>query len=152
MSLQFEPPHNSNSVLLCSFSTVTSLNSCFVRAHWYLAVICFPGLKGPVYEQNPLCRSPFQASTSAADPPSEEIIPDHCRPLSPDRDGLDSSSENPSPGVPEASTEGQTDGDPLKESAAFTEGGREPSNGPTVSGNGQAEAEQQYTSESPSDI
>uniref|UniRef100_A0A671UQY6 SUMO specific peptidase 6 n=1 Tax=Sparus aurata TaxID=8175 RepID=A0A671UQY6_SPAAU len=67
-------------------------------AHWYLAVICFPGLKGPVYEQNPLC--PFPASTSAADPPSENM-PDHCRPLSPDRDGLDSSSDDPSPGVPE---------------------------------------------------
>uniref|UniRef100_A0A3Q3XIP0 Sentrin-specific protease 6 n=1 Tax=Mola mola TaxID=94237 RepID=A0A3Q3XIP0_MOLML len=27
-------------------------------AHWYLAVICFPGLKGPVFEQNPLCPGP----------------------------------------------------------------------------------------------
>ncbi|KAI3364624.1 hypothetical protein L3Q82_011408 [Scortum barcoo] len=116
-------------------------------AHWYLAVICFPGLKGPVYEPNPLCSSPFQAAASTAEPPSEESIPDHCRPLSPDRDGLDSSSENCSPGVPEASMEGQANGEPLKESAAFTEGGREPSNGPPTSGNGQAEAEQQYTNE-----
>ncbi|XP_044025201.1 sentrin-specific protease 6 isoform X2 [Siniperca chuatsi] len=104
-------------------------------AHWYLAVICFPGLKGLVYEQNPLYHGPFPASTSAADPPSEENIPDHCCPLSPD--GLDSSSENPSPGVPEASAEGQTDGDPLKDNAAFTEGRQEPSSIP---------AEQQYTS------
>uniref|UniRef100_A0A3Q2XPU1 SUMO specific peptidase 6a n=1 Tax=Hippocampus comes TaxID=109280 RepID=A0A3Q2XPU1_HIPCM len=35
-------------------------------AHWYLAVICFPG----------------------ADPPPEEL-PEHCRPLSPDTDVLD---------------------------------------------------------------
>ncbi|XP_070705472.1 sentrin-specific protease 6 isoform X2 [Pempheris klunzingeri] len=116
-------------------------------AHWYLAVICFPGLKGPTYEQNPLFSSPFPASTAAADPPSEENIPDHCRPLSPDRDGLDSSSENLSPGVPEASAGGQTNGEPAKENAAFTEGGQEPSITPTASGNSQAEAEQQYTSE-----
>lgn len=152
VSLQSDTSHSLNSVLFCNFSAITSLNSCFIRAHWYLAVICFPGLKGLVYEQNPLCHSPFQASASAADPPSEESIPDHCRPLSPDRDGLDSSSDNQSPGVPEASMEGQADSDPLKESAAFTEGGREPSNGPPATGNGQADAEQQYTSESPSDI
>nr|XP_046229368.1 sentrin-specific protease 6 isoform X2 [Scatophagus argus] len=105
-------------------------------AHWYLAVICFPGLKGPVYEHN-----------SFADPPSEESIPDHCRPLSPDGDGLDSSPENPSPGVPEASAEGQADGDPAKENAALKEGRREPSSVPAASGNCQADAEQQYTSE-----
>lgn len=118
-------------------------------AHWYLAVICFPGLKGPVYEQNPLYHgnAPGPVTASAADAPSEENIPDHCRPLSPDRDGLDSSSENPSPGVPEAHTEGQTDGEPAKEHAAFTEGGTEPSNTPSASGNGQADVEQQYTSE-----
>lgn len=110
------------------------MNSCLVRAHWYLAVICFPGLKGPVYEQNPLYHSPF----TAAEPPSEENIPDHCRPLSPDRDGLDSSSEDPSPGVPEASAVGRANGDPARESAAFTE----------PAGNGQPDAEQHYTSES----
>ncbi|KAM9339547.1 sentrin-specific protease 6 isoform 1-T1 [Symphorus nematophorus] len=120
-------------------------------AHWYLAVICFPGLKGPVYEQNPLCPGPFPASASApasaSGEESEENIPDHCRPLSPDRDGLDSSPENSSPGVPEASAEGQTDSDPGKETAAFTEGGQEVSNAPAVSGNGQTDTEQQYTSE-----
>lgn len=131
--------------MLFHFSPVTCWNSRLVRAHWYLAVICFPGLKGPVYEQNPLC--PFPASTSAADPPSENI-PDHCRPLSPDRDGLDSSSDDPSPGVPEAPTEGQPNGDFAKENAAFTEAGHEPSCTSAVSGNGQADGEQQYTSES----
>ncbi|XP_019130627.1 sentrin-specific protease 6 isoform X1 [Larimichthys crocea] len=115
-------------------------------AHWYLAVICFPGLKGPVYEQNPLCQDPFPASTSASDPSSEENIPDHCRPLSPDRDGLDSSSEDPSPGVPEVSAEVQTDLDPAKENAAFTEAGQDPANISRVSGNGQGD-EKQYTSE-----
>lgn len=110
-------------------------------AHWYLAVICFPGLEGLVYEQNPLYHGPFPAPASAADPPSEENIPDHCRPLSPDRDGLDSSSEDPSPGAPETSTEGLTDGD----NAAFTEAGQEPSGAPA--GSGPPDAEQQYTSE-----
>ncbi|KAK9531933.1 hypothetical protein VZT92_011323 [Zoarces viviparus] len=101
-------------------------------AHWYLAVICFPGLRGPVFEQNPLHHGA---------PPSEENLPEHCRPLSPDGDGLDSSQEDPSPGVPEASTDGQTEGEP------FTDGGPEASRTTTVTGNNQAEPEQQYTSE-----
>uniref|UniRef100_A0AAQ5YKE4 Ubiquitin-like protease family profile domain-containing protein n=1 Tax=Amphiprion ocellaris TaxID=80972 RepID=A0AAQ5YKE4_AMPOC len=50
-------------------------------AHWYLAVICFPGLEGPVFELNPLFHGPIPASTSASDLHSEENIPDHCRPL-----------------------------------------------------------------------
>ncbi|XP_056261514.1 sentrin-specific protease 6 isoform X7 [Seriola aureovittata] len=116
-------------------------------AHWYLAVICFPGLEGPVYEHNPLYQGRFPASPSAADPTSEENIPDHCRPLSPDKDGLDSSSEQPSPGVPEASGDGQPDGDLAKENSAFTDGGQEPSGPPATSRNGQADTEQQYTSE-----
>ncbi|XP_039981156.1 sentrin-specific protease 6 isoform X4 [Xiphias gladius] len=116
-------------------------------AHWYLAVICFPGLEGPVYEQNPLYHGPLPASALAADPTSEENIPDHCRPLSPDRDGLDSSSEQPSPAVPEASGDGQPDADAAKENSAFADGGQEPSGTPTTSSNGQADAERQYTSE-----
>ncbi|XP_040920515.1 sentrin-specific protease 6 isoform X4 [Toxotes jaculatrix] len=116
-------------------------------AHWYLAVICFPGLDGLLYEQNPLYRGQFPASTSAADPTSEENIPDHCRPLSPDRDGLDSSSEQPSPTVPEATGDTQPDSDPAKENFAFTDGGPEHSSTPTKSGNGQVDAEQPYTSE-----
>lgn len=111
-------------------------------AHWYLAVICFPGLEGPVFEQNPLYHGPFSASAAE----SEESIPDHCRPLSPDRDGLDSSSEQLSPGgAPEGSVDGLTDGELATENSAFTEGGpQEPS---ATSGNGQADSEQQYTSE-----
>ncbi|XP_067427840.1 sentrin-specific protease 6 isoform X2 [Thunnus thynnus] len=114
-------------------------------AHWYLAVICFPGLEGAVYEQNPLYHGPFPAPTPAADPPSEEDIPDHCRPLSPERDGLDNSSDHSSPGVPEASAEGQTEGDP-KENSAVTDRGQEASSTPAASGNGQADPEQQFTS------
>lgn len=116
----------------------------FPRAHWYLAVICFPGLDGPMFEQNPLYHGPIPASTLASDTQSEENIPDHCRPLSPDRDGLDSSSEQLSPGVPEAS--GESDGDFIKENSAFAEGGQEPSN--KVSGTGQTDTEQQYMSKS----
>uniref|UniRef100_A0A3P8RKI7 Sentrin-specific protease 6 n=1 Tax=Amphiprion percula TaxID=161767 RepID=A0A3P8RKI7_AMPPE len=110
-------------------------------AHWYLAVICFPGLEDPVFELNPLFHSPIPASTSASDLHSEENIPDHCRPLSPDRDGLDSSSEEPSPEAPEGSSEGQTDGDLAIENSAFIEGSQEPSS------NDQGDPEQQYTSE-----
>ncbi|XP_041661598.1 sentrin-specific protease 6 isoform X2 [Cheilinus undulatus] len=112
-------------------------------AHWYLAVICFPGLTGPVYEENPLYHGPTPpaSSSSASDPPSEENIPDHCRPLSPD-----ASSDDPLPSISQDSTEGQIDGDPPKENSAVT-GRQEPSNTPTAARNGQTDPEQQYTSE-----
>ncbi|XP_060947120.1 sentrin-specific protease 6 isoform X2 [Limanda limanda] len=114
-------------------------------AHWYLAVICFPGLEGPVYEQNPLFPGPAPACSPGADPTSEENIPDHCRPLSPDGDGLDSPSEQPSPGVPEAS--GDTDCDLATESSASSDRRQEASGAPASSGSFQANGEQQYTSE-----
>nr|XP_040016639.1 sentrin-specific protease 6 isoform X3 [Gasterosteus aculeatus aculeatus] len=89
-------------------------------AHWYLAVICFPGLKGPAYEQNPL----YHGAALPTDPPlSEENLPEHCRPLSPD-----SSSEDPDP--------------PAKETADSSDGRRD------VSGAiGPAEPDQQHMSE-----
>ncbi|XP_054618549.1 sentrin-specific protease 6 [Dunckerocampus dactyliophorus] len=54
-------------------------------AHWYLAVICFPGINVPVHEPG---------SAPAEDFPLEDV-PDHCRPLSPDMDLLDGHSEDP---------------------------------------------------------
>uniref|UniRef100_A0A3Q2CIY4 SUMO specific peptidase 6a n=1 Tax=Cyprinodon variegatus TaxID=28743 RepID=A0A3Q2CIY4_CYPVA len=47
------------------------------EAHWYLAVICFPGLEGPVLEKNPMYVDPPPASSSPDEPQSEENIPDH---------------------------------------------------------------------------
>ncbi|MED6233436.1 hypothetical protein ATANTOWER_011777, partial [Ataeniobius toweri] len=108
-------------------------------AHWYLAVICFPGLEGPVLENNPMYLNLPPASSSPAELQSEENIPDHCRPLSPDGDGLDCSSEEPSPNVPEESAE--ADCDPAHENCSFSEGGQEPL------GTGQAEPQRQYSSE-----
>ncbi|XP_027896333.1 sentrin-specific protease 6 [Xiphophorus couchianus] len=96
-------------------------------AHWYLAVICFPGLDGPVLEKNPMYLDPPAASGSPAELQLEENIPDHCRPLSPD--GLDCSSEEPSPAVPE-----EADCDP-------NEAGQNPL------GPGRADAELQFSSE-----
>ncbi|XP_028252616.1 sentrin-specific protease 6 isoform X2 [Parambassis ranga] len=104
-------------------------------AHWYLAIICFPGLDGPLLEQNPLFHSRSPVSAPAAELQSEENIPDHCRPLSPD--GLDSPSEQLSPGGPEGSTECRTDTGTAAENC--TEGGQE------LAGNCQAEPEQQHT-------
>lgn len=94
-----------------------------------------------MFEHNPLYHGPFPPCATE----SEDSIPDHCRPLSPDRDGLDSSSEQLSPGgAPEGSVDGLTDGDLPAENSAFTEGGpQEP-----LSGNGPADSEQQYASES----
>uniref|UniRef100_A0A3B5KRN4 Ubiquitin-like protease family profile domain-containing protein n=1 Tax=Xiphophorus couchianus TaxID=32473 RepID=A0A3B5KRN4_9TELE len=47
------------------------------EAHWYLAVICFPGLDGPVLEKNPMYLDPPAASGSPAELQLEENIPDH---------------------------------------------------------------------------
>lgn len=107
-----------------------------IRAHWYLAVICFPGLEHPVFEKNPLCSSPVP------DLSSEDSIPDHCRPLSPDRDRL-ASSEDPSPTAQGACSD-HPNGDTTKEDTVFPEGVQESPCAPT----GQAEMEPQYTSES----
>lgn len=93
----------------------------FFRAHWYLAVICFPGLEAPAMEPD---------STRSEDSPAEENIPDHCRPLSPDRDMLEGFPEDPSP----VTFETPADSDPPKENAAMAD--RRP-----------ADREQQYTSE-----
>ncbi|KAK5879632.1 hypothetical protein CesoFtcFv8_022731 [Champsocephalus esox] len=68
-------------------------------AHWYLAVICFPGLNGPLFDQNPQNPAPSSALQS------EESVPDS---VSPDRP--DPPSEPLS--VPQASREGATEGDP----------------------------------------
>ncbi|XP_034143708.1 sentrin-specific protease 6 isoform X3 [Esox lucius] len=52
-------------------------------AHWYLAVICFPGLQGPRFESNPLYQAQEPVRTQAVQQGSP---PDHCRPLSPEPD------------------------------------------------------------------
>lgn len=96
-------------------------------------------------EQNPPSPSLIQ------EPPSEDAIPDHCRPLSPERDGLDGS-ENPSPGVPEVSAEAQTNGNLTREDRAFTEAEQETSCAPAPLGNDHTDTEQQYTSGSPSNL
>uniref|UniRef100_A0AAV2KCV4 Unconventional myosin-VI n=1 Tax=Knipowitschia caucasica TaxID=637954 RepID=A0AAV2KCV4_KNICA len=44
-------------------------------AHWYLAVICFPGLEHPLLEQ-------FQGESVSASQTEQPVL-DHCRPLSP---------------------------------------------------------------------
>ncbi|KAM3861129.1 sentrin-specific protease 6 [Diretmus argenteus] len=110
-------------------------------AHWYLAVICFPGLQGPEYEPNPLHPGP----ASAPAPTSEETPLDHCSALSPDRDHAMGPSEHPFPGVPEASAEDPSTGDPTKDISAFANGGQEPRN-TTVLVNGQVDPGPQYTS------
>ncbi|KAM9798278.1 sentrin-specific protease 6 [Neosynchiropus ocellatus] len=89
-------------------------------AHWYLAVICFPGLDAPLYEPNPL----YHMATSAS-PPPEDTIPDHCRPLSPDKDGLEDVGD-----LPEAS-DGPMDDEVEWEGAEVR--GQEASNGQTES-------------------
>lgn len=86
-----------------------------------------------MFEQNPLCSNPL---------PSEDAIPDHCRPLSPELDG----SEDPSLTAPEASSE-----DRSQEDAAVPEG-QDPPCGPSVLGHSLTEAAPQYTSESLKDV
>uniref|UniRef100_A0A1A7X0Y2 Ubiquitin-like protease family profile domain-containing protein n=1 Tax=Iconisemion striatum TaxID=60296 RepID=A0A1A7X0Y2_9TELE len=101
-------------------------------AHWYLAVICFPGLEGPVFEKNPLYHSPMSISSPVPALQSEENIPEHCRPLSPDGDGLDGSWVTPSP-----TGSAEPECDPVSENSEGLE--------PQV--NNRAEPELQFSSE-----
>ncbi|XP_061602452.1 sentrin-specific protease 6 isoform X2 [Cololabis saira] len=134
-------------------------------AHWYLAVICFPGLEAPVLEPSPLVRGldlvpgPGPGPEPGQDPGlgPEENFPDHCRPLSPDGD--DSCSDRSSPPVPEGPVGGPgdhhpvlgglRDQDPDRGSSAHTGAGPEPLGaGPDPLGAGPADPEQQqYSSE-----
>ncbi|XP_061785904.1 sentrin-specific protease 6 isoform X2 [Nerophis lumbriciformis] len=54
-------------------------------SHWYLAVICFPGVNLPLHEPG--------SATPTNNQPSEDV-PDHCCPLSPNTDLLDGQSED----------------------------------------------------------
>ncbi|XP_076011175.1 sentrin-specific protease 6 isoform X2 [Genypterus blacodes] len=119
-------------------------------AHWYLAVICFPGLEGPAFEPNPLYHGPVPAA--ASDTTSEKSALDHCRPLSPDKDGLESgSSDEPSPGFLDASAESRSNGggygDPTKKNSTFTNGKQEPSKTVTAPVNEHTDTEPQYRNE-----
>lgn len=111
-------------------------------AHWYLAVICFPGLEGPVFEQNPLYHGSIPTPISSTNSQLDENIPDHCRPLSPDKDGDVSPVAHPSPGAPEGSS--GSGEDPLTEHPAFKDMRTDRSMTP---GNTHPDAEQQYTNE-----
>ncbi|CAN9507345.1 unnamed protein product [Ophioblennius macclurei] len=102
-------------------------------AHWYLAVICFPGLERPVLEHNPLYHGPIPGEVQA-----EDGMPDHCRPLSPDKDGPDSPPPPPPPPPLPSSPGGahldpNACGEPPVEHPAFKDG--------------RTDGEQQYTSE-----
>ncbi|CAB1342762.1 unnamed protein product, partial [Coregonus sp. 'balchen'] len=92
-------------------------------AHWYLAVICFPGMQGPQFEPNPLYQAPGLAQTQSA---PQGRPPDHCRPLSPEPDYCEppgreeplAPSEKLSLSATEASSEGHSHSEQPK--GAFT--------------------------------
>ncbi|XP_059896958.1 sentrin-specific protease 6 isoform X1 [Gadus macrocephalus] len=102
-------------------------------AHWYLAVICFPGLQGPQFTPNPLYKAPPTNHSHSTDPapgpaprPSEEGVPDHCRPItsddlsdSPPRPLSHSFHDNPTWASP-------PDGASTNQRAAFTNGVLQP--------------------------
>ncbi|CAL8312214.1 unnamed protein product [Lota lota] len=114
-------------------------------AHWYLAVICFPGLQGPQFQPNPSYQAPPTNHTHSTDPSplqSEEGIPDHCRPISPDdlsgsppHPQSHSFHDNPAWASP-------PDGASTERTLAFTNGGLQP---PLLGQ--EADPETQYTSE-----
>ncbi|XP_067098217.1 sentrin-specific protease 6-like isoform X2 [Osmerus mordax] len=122
-------------------------------AHWYLAVICFPGLQGPQYEPNPMYQGPASAACSTQAPgpapcPTpgpglEDSFPDHCRPLSPERDDFLEPSDDPP--ANEALLEAHSNSNQPKGASASTEGGQEPPQTPGTRSNGQTEAQPQYT-------
>lgn len=78
----------------------------------------------------------------------ECCFPDHCRPLSPDREDHFAPSEHPSLSATEASPEGHSNGDQPKGASACPNGGHEPPKTPGVRVNGQVTAQPHYTGES----
>lgn len=133
---------------------------CF-RAHWYLAVICFPGLQGPQFVANPLYQAPESAPgpTQAAPQGSP---PDHCRPLSPEPDHFEplspdreepmAPSEKLSLSATEASSGGHSHNEQPKGVSTCPNGGQE---APKTSGarvNGQGNAQPQYTGKPQADV
>ncbi|CAB1340390.1 unnamed protein product [Coregonus sp. 'balchen'] len=104
-------------------------------AHWYLAVICFPGLQGPQLVPNPLYQAPEPAPgpTQAApqDSPPDHCRPlspepDHCEPLSPHREEPVAPSEKLSLSATEASSGGHSHSEQPKGMSTCPNGGQEP--------------------------
>lgn len=71
---------------LCLFVVLVFCLFVFIRAHWYLAVICFPGLDGPQHKPNPLYKpqsqSESQSSSSSKCKRDPEQPSPHTEPIS----------------------------------------------------------------------
>ncbi|KAG7257196.1 hypothetical protein CRUP_014207 [Coryphaenoides rupestris] len=118
-------------------------------AHWYLAVICFPGLQGPEFQPNPFYQAPPTNHTHSTDLQSEEGITDHCRPLS-SHDLLDAPPDPQSHGFHDNHVGAPLPcGPSTNKNTAFTNGGPDPRHAPPpVLANGQqGDAAPQYSSE-----
>ncbi|XP_029589859.1 sentrin-specific protease 6 isoform X2 [Salmo trutta] len=113
-------------------------------AHWYLAVICFPGMQGPQFEPNPLCQAPGLAQTQSA---PQGRPPDHCRPLSPEPDYCEplAPSEKLSLSATEASSEGHSHSKQPKGASTCPNGGQVPPKTSLDRVNGLVNAQPQYT-------
>ncbi|KAM6954374.1 sentrin-specific protease 6 [Aplochiton taeniatus] len=118
-------------------------------AHWYLAVICFPGLQGPQYEENSmyqgqtLAPGPVSGAEPALGPPMDESFPDHCRPISPDIDDALGPQQHLSPSG--TSSEGHSSTERPNVSSACASELQEPSYAPKSKINAQGESLPQYT-------
>lgn len=58
------------------------MSSLYFSAHWYLAVICFPGLREPVHdpEPGPDINGTTQVAEGSDNKPTEGTAPDQAKP------------------------------------------------------------------------
>ncbi|XP_036405871.1 sentrin-specific protease 6 isoform X1 [Megalops cyprinoides] len=119
-------------------------------AHWYLAVICFPGLEGPRFEPNPL----YQAQASAKEGEGEgkqpagqeeaEGAPEQTPPAA--TPTPTPTSGNPCLSTPtDASSESDSNSDQPRGAASSSDGAQEGARAPSAGVNGQSKAEPHYT-------
>ncbi|XP_031692870.1 sentrin-specific protease 6 isoform X1 [Oncorhynchus kisutch] len=119
-------------------------------AHWYLAVICFPGMQDPQFEHDPLCQAPGLSQTQSA---PQGRSPDHCRPLSPESDYCEppgseeplAPSEKLSLIATEASSEGHSHSEQPKGASTCPNGGQVPPKTSVDRVNGLINVQPQYT-------
>ncbi|XP_061098550.1 sentrin-specific protease 6 isoform X2 [Conger conger] len=114
-------------------------------AHWYLAVICFPGLEGARFEPGPLPQAPPQAPAdgSAGEEPAAQGEEQQQASANEEPEGR--SETTPTPGSADASSESDSNSEQARGGASSNDGAPEGKDAPGDGQNGQADAQPHYT-------
>ncbi|KAJ8356086.1 hypothetical protein SKAU_G00188800 [Synaphobranchus kaupii] len=112
-------------------------------AHWYLAVICFPGLEGPQHEPNPQYQipglAPVASSTEEAPAKGEE------QQSSAAEEAEGRPETTPTPSNADASSESDSNSEQARGAASPSDGAQEGKGAPGDGQNGQGDGQPHYT-------